>query len=74
MNDIHEQLFLERRRQKIHQADLAKKIGISPQMMSHLENGRRTIKLPLLEKWTDELGFMLEVSYSPKLEKLIDKK
>lgn len=46
-------------------------LGVSPQYFSDLENGRRTITLPTLIKWSKIIGcppeYALQVYSSPKI-------
>jgi transcriptional regulator with XRE-family HTH domain len=64
--DINTFLREERKRLKIKQEDLAKVLGLSGMGLSHLEKGSRCIKLDLLEKWANELGFKVNL----KLERI----
>ncbi len=58
-------LFLRQARlsKKLKQADMAKKIGISPMGFSHFELGRRVPRVTLFEKWLDTLGLEMKIDY-----------
>lgn len=48
---VHKALKLTRQFHRIKQADLAKKLEISPSYLSEIENGSKTISVDLLHKY-----------------------
>jgi len=55
-----------RKEQGLSQKDLAKKLGISQQIISRVEKGRENISLATLTNITRALGVKAEISFSPK--------
>jgi transcriptional regulator with XRE-family HTH domain len=61
LEEIVNTLFIRRRKLKMKQASLAKKLGISAMHLSHFETGRREPKITFLEKWAEKLGLKLDL-------------
>ena len=59
-------LALQRRRLRIGQKTLAKKLKISTAMLSHLELGKREAKISFIEKWAKLLKLKLEIKILSK--------
>lgn len=52
-----------RTRKKLKQEDIASKLGISKMGLSYLENGKRGLKVEVLEKWGKILGKELVITF-----------
>jgi transcriptional regulator with XRE-family HTH domain len=69
--DENELLSSNRRAAGIKQRDLAAAIGISPQYLSDLENGRREVPGPLLAKLPQPIRAPIVRARIAELEKLL---
>jgi len=61
-------LVLKQEREKLNitQNKLAYDLGISPQLLSHYETGKREPKINFIEKWCDKLGFEVYMELNKK--------
>ena len=59
-SNIGSRIRKERRLKGLSQSNLSKKLGISASYLNLIENGRRTITVPLLIKVGNELGLTLK--------------
>ena len=57
-----EKLRARRRAMRMSQQKVAKKLGMSYMNVSHIERGRRGIKLDTLMKWAQILNLQLEIN------------
>ncbi len=58
---IGNRLIEERNKKRLTQSALAKKIGISQQMLSRIETGRANLSMSTIQKIADKLGYRVEV-------------
>ena len=58
---IGARLVEERKNKDLTQSALAKKIGISQQMLSRIETGRANLSMSTIQKIADKLGYKVEV-------------
>lgn len=58
---IGARLVEERKKKYLTQSALAKRIGISQQMLSRIETGRANLSMSTIQKIADKLGFKVEV-------------
>lgn len=66
-NDFCAALRQRREELKLTQETVAEKIGVSAMGLSHWETGRRKIKISDLEKWSEALGYNIEINlFEPK--------
>lgn len=59
--DIANKIIAARRQKGLTQADLAKKSGVSQQMISRIEKGQQNISVSTLKKLADSLGCQVAV-------------
>ncbi|MFA5104250.1 MAG: helix-turn-helix transcriptional regulator [Candidatus Margulisiibacteriota bacterium] len=58
---IGNRLVEERKKKDLTQSALAKKIGISQQMLSRIETGRANLSISTINRIADKLGYKVEV-------------
>jgi len=64
--DLTSALLTIRREHHIRQEDLAKMLGISAMYVSLIENGKREMKISLLERWANALNHSVEITLSER--------
>lgn len=64
--DLLTTFFFQRKKLKLTQKEVVKKLKISVMYLSYLEHGERELKLNLLDKWAESLGLEVLVEVREK--------